>query len=101
MSRVNNLDGSDRDVLSRLNSSLTCKQTALQEAFEEADVNGDGSVNQEEFFVALGMVGVSVSENAADEKSSVKKADAEQLLTCFDSNGDGKLQYDEFMSLLR
>lgn len=66
------------------------EETALlKKAFQNADVNGDGVISRSEMKDLL----VKCCKKMAEE-------DIEYLLKAFDKNGDGLLQYEEFVNWL-
>jgi calcium-dependent protein kinase len=64
------------------------REEVLLRAFQALDLDSSGAVDAEELRAALDKFGL------ADE-------DANELLASADANGDGKLDFDEFVSLMR
>ena len=62
----------------------------LQDAFELFDKDGDGSITREEMSQVMRGFGQSVDSEVL-----------RPLFTEVDDNGDGSLQWDEFVSLIR
>eukprot|EP00629_Pelagomonadales_sp_RCC1024_P012057 CAMPEP_0119274940 /NCGR_PEP_ID=MMETSP1329-20130426/12964_1 /TAXON_ID=114041 /ORGANISM="Genus nov. species nov., Strain RCC1024" /LENGTH=386 /DNA_ID=CAMNT_0007275295 /DNA_START=124 /DNA_END=1284 /DNA_ORIENTATION=+ len=79
-------------------------QAAIEKAFKEADVNGDGVVTVEELRTTLEKTFVTDSKNARDASKMEKllaseKKYVEQLVKALDVNEDGVLQPEEFVPL--
>ena len=68
-------------------SKLTAEQSEeLKKAFAVMDTNGDGVVTKEELTKLLQGLGEEVGPDVVDEMISIA-----------DENGDGKIQFDEFV----
>ena len=68
-------------------SKLTAEQTAeLKKAFEVMDANKDGVVTKDELKTLLKGLGEDVTDDVVDE-----------MIKIADENGDGKIQFDEFV----
>ena len=66
---------------------LTADQVAeLKKAFEVMDANKDGVVTKEELRTLLKGLGEDVTDDVVDE-----------MIKIADENGDGKIQFDEFV----
>ena len=68
-------------MLARVNRQISAKEERLWNAFRRLDLNGDGKVTTDELQQVLG-----------DE-------DAAELIKEVDSNNDGVIDYDEFLSV--
>lgn len=62
-----------------------------EEMFKKVDQDGDGEINQNELQSLLSQL----------EKDTGKKLDAAQLLSQYDSDQDGSLNFDDFDSLMK
>ena len=68
-------------------SKLTAEQAAeLKKAFSVMDSNGDGVVTKEELKNLLKGLGEDVTDDIVDE-----------MIKIADENGDGKIQFEEFV----
>jgi Ca2+-binding EF-hand superfamily protein len=68
-------------------SKLTEEQVAeLKQAFAAMDTNGDGQVTKEELKSLLSQLGESVDDAVIDE-----------MIKIADVNGDGKVDFNEFV----
>ena len=68
-------------------SKLTAEQAAeLKKAFSVMDSNGDGVVTKDELKTLLKGLGEDVTDDVVDE-----------MIKIADENGDGKIQFDEFV----
>ena len=70
-------------------SATTQQKKELKRAFDKIDTNKDGSVSREELRGILKGLGEAFSDQAVDDM--IKKADI---------NGDGKIQFEEFLQAL-
>ena len=70
-------------------SATSQQKKELKRAFDKIDTNKDGSVSREELRGILKGLGEAFSDQAVDDM--IKKADI---------NGDGKIQFDEFLQAL-
>eukprot|EP00327_Prymnesium_parvum_P031449 CAMPEP_0195605894 /NCGR_PEP_ID=MMETSP0815-20121206/7396_1 /TAXON_ID=97485 /ORGANISM="Prymnesium parvum, Strain Texoma1" /LENGTH=116 /DNA_ID=CAMNT_0040745601 /DNA_START=100 /DNA_END=450 /DNA_ORIENTATION=+ len=73
----------------------------MKSMFESLDPNGDGFVTIEEFLHALTRAGVAITGEIDRRAASVSADEAAHLLAFFDRDGDGCLEYNEFMRLLQ
>lgn len=78
-----------RSVCTPFNSFVTCTPRPPQ-TFNALDLNGDGVLSSEEFFVGLKKRGLRFS------KSEMRK-----LLDAVDANKSGKINYVEFLQAFR
>merc|ERR1712070_374776 len=89
-------DGSGEiDYTEFLSASLD-KRAYLQEnvcwqAFKTFDRNNDGKISQDELKIVLG----------DDDVKNSAAGDIAEILKKFDGNGDGLIDFDEFMQLMR
>ena len=60
-----------------------------KEAFKEFDIDGDGTITGKELGNYIGKLG---------EKFTEEEINA--LIKIFDTNGDGKLDYEEFLQMM-
>ena len=68
-------------------SKLSAEQAAeLKKAFEVMDTNKDGVVTKDELMTLLKNLGENVSDDVIDE-----------MIKIADENGDGKIQFEEFV----
>ena len=63
--------------------------TSIRNAFREIDVDGSGSIEPNELRAAFRRQGIMLTD---EETAAVVKA--------FDRNGDGRLNYDEFVAAM-
>ena len=69
-------------------SKLTAEQAAeLKKAFQVMDSNGDGVVTKDELKNLLKGLGEDVTDDIVDE-----------MIKIADENGDGKIQFEEFVT---
>jgi len=99
--RVNPLSEHERVLLTRLRESLFERHAKMKSMFESLDPNGDGFVTIEEFLHALTRAGVAITGEIDRRAASVSADEAAHLLAFFDRDGDGCLEYNEFMRLLQ
>mmetsp|Transcript_60563 Transcript_60563/g.136265 ORF Transcript_60563/g.136265 Transcript_60563/m.136265 type:complete len:374 (+) Transcript_60563:64-1185(+) len=66
-------------------------QDKIVQAFRRCDLNGDGIIDRDELRPVLEHV------FQASKKRAVKSSDIEMMLTAFDTNGDGHIDYEEFV----
>eukprot|EP00828_Plagiopyla_frontata_P049286 TRINITY_DN975_c0_g1_i3.p2 TRINITY_DN975_c0_g1~~TRINITY_DN975_c0_g1_i3.p2 ORF type:complete len:116 (+),score=39.93 TRINITY_DN975_c0_g1_i3:54-401(+) len=59
----------------------------LKSAFEAYDVNKDGSISLDEFKQCMNKLGITISEEAAKD-----------FIKSMDEDGDGKIQWKEFLN---
>ena len=70
-----------------MSNKLSQEQAAeLKKAFEVMDTNKDGVVTRDELTTLLKNLGENVSDDVVDE-----------MIKIADDNGDGKIQFDEFV----
>ena len=70
-----------------MTAQLTAEQAAeLKKAFEVMDANKDGVVTKEELTTLLKGLGEDVTDEVVDE-----------MIKIADENGDGKIQFEEFV----
>ena len=74
----------------------------MQNMFKRCDPDGTGGVTIEEFLNAMSRAGVPVG-HGLDRKSdySISEEEAANIVGFFDKDGDGILQYHEFMTMLQ
>ena len=87
---------SSRDVLiSKVLHELSHSHQRTQEVFLKWDEDGSGAVGAKEFFRGLKALGV--TENLTHLKKC-KKADIDALFALMDVDGNGELDYEEFIA---
>ena len=70
-----------------MSAQLTAEQAAeLKKAFEVMDANKDGVVTKDELVTLLKGLGEDVTDEVVDE-----------MIKIADENGDGKIQFEEFV----
>ncbi|OQR81658.1 kinase [Thraustotheca clavata] len=83
------------EFVSLMNSSLfkwgTIDEHDMQMAFQIFDTNHDGFISADELSYVINMFG-----NA----TPLSKADITELMQSIDTNGDGKIDYNEFVALM-
>ena len=62
----------------------------MRKAFREIDVDGDGSIDRTELRTHLAVVG---------KATAFSEAELTEMIKQLDENGDGKIQYEEFLAL--
>jgi calcium-dependent protein kinase len=92
--RETDVDGSgaidyNEFLASTVNLSLLQREDVLRKMFLELDVDGSGTLTVEEIETALGQTSLGGSVDHADVLELVKRADA---------NGDGVIDFDEFVA---
>ena len=90
------LDGSgeldyEEFIAATLARSKRQSEVAVHAAFDYFDKDGDGSITAEEF------------EEAFSKMSPVERAnlgDVDELIAAADADGDGRIDFDEFMAMM-
>jgi len=99
--RVENLQPLEHQLVSNLREALFERWSTMKRRFESCDLNGDGIVTLEEFLHALEGAGVAVGHEIDRARASVSVEEAAHIMAFFDRDGQGVLQYNEFMRLLQ
>lgn len=74
-----------------LDKKMYMQEDIVWQAFRVFDKNGDGRISREEIAAVLGDDGVAAQANR----------DMAELLKEVDANGDGEIDFDEFMQMMR
>jgi len=77
-----------QELASSLDANSDLSEPELRLRFDEIDTSGDGSLDEGEIFEVLGNMGAAVSESAVA-----------QLMHIADEDGNGTLEWDEFLAL--
>merc|ERR1712029_657236 len=85
-----NITMAGHSMLSLLWEKLTKEEISQwKNAFKEFDIDGDGTITGEELGKYIGKLGEKFSEQ-----------EIQALIQIFDANGDGKLNYEEFLEMM-
>jgi Ca2+-binding EF-hand superfamily protein len=76
--------GAGSTTVERLRNALTGSWTRVQDLFREWDADGGGTVDRNELYRALALLGLRASREEVNE-----------LFSALDSNGDGELSFEE------
>ncbi|PFH36004.1 calcium-dependent protein kinase CDPK2A [Besnoitia besnoiti] len=79
-------------IAATMDKKLYMKEDVCWAAFRVFDLDGNGKISQDELKKVLGM---------PDVETAVGRATIEALLTEVDLNGDGEIDFDEFMYMMR
>lgn len=79
----------ENNVIERLRVIIATSTKSIKEIFDEFDLDGNGFVTQVEFRNALRTLGLGITSREID-----------QVMNRIDSNGDGKIDYQEFSGIL-
>lgn len=84
-----NVDRKVKSILGGLRSRFFSASSKMRDMFVEWDVDGSGTIDPNELGNALGALGYQVTHD-----------EAKAVVSAFDDNGDGVIQYEDFVSLL-
>jgi len=84
-----NVDRKVKSILGGLRSRFFSASNKMRDMFIEWDADGSGTIDPNELGNALGALGYQVTHD-----------EAEAVVSAFDDNGDGVIQYEDFVSLL-
>lgn len=104
--KVEALAEREKKLLGRLREFLFEQHSQMKRMYERCDPDGNGYVSIEEFMKAMQRAGVAVNGSGFRgldrvQDNSITEDEAANILAYFDKDGDGYLQYHEFMSMLQ
>lgn len=79
-----------KNKLQQKSSGITSEEQVLKKSFKYFDLNGNGTVEPDEFAKAVEKIGIMIPT----------KQDLEALFSIYDADGSGALDYNEFSSAL-
>jgi len=98
---VENLVGSERRLVTQLREALFERHRRMVDMFRSVNTSKDGNVTAEEFLIALEGAGICVGHEIERMRVQVSEEETARIIAFFDLNGDGRLQYNEFMRILQ
>ena len=101
VSGVEKLTAREQKLLLTMRDYLFEQHAQMKNMFRRCDPDNNGYVSIEEFLNAMSRAGVPMGHGLDRQAATISEEEAARIVGFFDKEGDGRLRYHEFMTMLQ
>jgi Ca2+-binding EF-hand superfamily protein len=98
---VEKLTAREQKLLLTMRDYLFEQHAQMKNMFRRCDPDNNGYVSIEEFLNAMSRAGVPMGHGLDRQAATISEEEAARIVGFFDKEGDGRLRYHEFMTMLQ